>query len=123
MTRRPAPFRMEALEDRLAPRAGDLDLSFGDGGKVAIPGLSAVTDAAVMPDGRVVAVGSVITNGNTDFGVVRLTVNGTPDPTFGTNGLASLGFDLVSNGADTPAAVALRPDGGVVIVGSAEAAR
>jgi hypothetical protein len=94
MPRRPAPFRVEALEDRLAPRAGDLDLSFGDGGKAIVLGLRRITDAVVMPDNRIVVVGPTGEESfgaspyGGDFGVVRLTANGMPDPTFGTNGLA-----------------------------------
>src|SRR3954453_11741511 len=112
MPRRPAPFRVEPLEDRLTPRAGDLDLSFGNQGKASVPGLNSVTDVAVMSDGRIVAVGPA-----GGFRVVRLTPNGDPDPTFGTNGQTTVRFGLTSPEGSVPEAVALRPDGGVVIVG------
>jgi uncharacterized delta-60 repeat protein len=120
MPRRPVLVRAELLEDRLAPHAGDLDLSFGDQGKATVPDLTSVTAMVDLPDGRIVAIGPYQSGpSNTDFGVVRLTANGDPDPTFGTNGLATIGFDVIPNGADYPAAIELRPDGGVVMAGSA----
>jgi uncharacterized delta-60 repeat protein len=118
MPRRPFLVRIETLEERIAPRAGDLDLSFGNQGKAAVPGLSSINAMAVMPDGRIVLTGP----DQGEFGVVRLSANGAPDSTFGTNGLATVAFNLLPGGTGSalPTALAVRPDGGVVVVGSAE---
>lgn len=68
-------------------------------------------DVAVQPDGKVVVVGEATNAGRTDALVTRLNANGTPDPTFGIRLLGDAGeYD----GAN---AVALQPDGRIVVVG------
>ena len=72
--------------------AGHLDPSFGTGG-IAATSLGGnddkAFDAALMPDGGFVAVGQADPAGlaNTDFGVVRYTADGHPDPAFNTTGI------------------------------------
>lgn len=68
-------------------------------------------DVAVQPDGKVVVVGEGTVGGATDALVTRLNANGSPDTTFG---IRLLGEADEYEGAT---AVALQPDGRIVIVG------
>ena len=82
----PAHFRpLEPLEDRRLMSAGDLDPTFGTGGKYlpqnpdAPPAFILPTDFAVQSDGKVLVTGL----GVHDIGTVfRLTADGQIDPTF-----------------------------------------
>lgn len=72
---------------------GSPDASFGSGGLILtrFPGAGndVIVDAALMPDGKVVAAGQgliVGTHWATQLVVARYDPNGTPDPTFGQNG-------------------------------------
>ena len=67
---------------------------------------------AVQPDGKIVVAG--FSGG--DFAVVRYTANGTPDPTFGTGGIITT--DINSGSEDYGRAMALQPDGKIVVAGS-----
>ncbi len=120
----PSRPRLEALEARDTPAAPYIDLAYGAGGVARATGLATVADVAVRPDGSVVVAGRVgATGGAADFGVVRLTPAGQPDPAFGVNGLAVVAFDLLGpgQGDDLPVALALLPDGGVEVIGTATA--
>ena len=73
----------ETLEPRQLLSTGDLDPTFGDGGKAVInqtyyPDIK-VTDAALQRDGKIIEVGPLSLSG---LGVVRLNVDGSLDPTF-----------------------------------------
>ncbi|MDP9302196.1 MAG: delta-60 repeat domain-containing protein [Actinomycetota bacterium] len=100
--------------------AGDLDPSFGTGGKVTqsftgrYAGIEAV---AFQSDGKIVAVGSATTpDGDGEFVVSRYNVDGTPDATFNGDGTFAMG--LVSGCCDeTLLDVAIQPDGKIVAVG------
>src|SRR5688572_8768288 len=84
----------------LAANAGDLDPTFGTGGKVYnLPtNFMPAEDVAVQADGKLVLAGSTLGPDNTqDFGVVRLNANGSPDLSFGTNGLVGIPFDTAFN--------------------------
>jgi uncharacterized delta-60 repeat protein len=72
-----------------------------------------------MPDGGFVAVGEADPAGlaNTDFGVVRYTPSGHPDPSFNATGIETT--DLTGHG-DLAEAVAVQPDGKIVVAGEAE---
>ncbi|MFO0847035.1 MAG: FG-GAP-like repeat-containing protein [Gemmataceae bacterium] len=116
---------------RLTP-TGATDPGFGAGGVATVwfdvPGSSAADTAAgvaVMADGRVVVAGTVAVGpvgGNTDFGVARLTADGRLDPTFGPagDGRVRYGFDLGGANSDRAAAVAVQPDGRVVVAGTVD---
>jgi uncharacterized delta-60 repeat protein len=105
---------------------GTLDASFGIGGIATIdvaPGATVYeqpTALVVQPDGGVVVVGYYYDNalGTLDFSIelFRLLPDGSPDPSFGTGGVASLPFaePVWSN------AVALQPDGKIVVGGFIE---
>ncbi len=84
---------------------GSLDPTFGNGGKVLTPG-GGVTDAIMQPNGDIVVSGG--------FGVARFLPTGTLDTTFGTSGMASVGFI----GGQSRTGVALQPDGKIIWVGS-----
>ncbi|HET6574464.1 MAG TPA: FG-GAP-like repeat-containing protein, partial [Fimbriiglobus sp.] len=88
---------------RLLPN-GRLDPSFGDGGRVRVPptegtGVGTGFRAAhVLPDGRIVLAGKVVFDaGDNSFPgeAVRLTADGKPDPTYGTNGVVFTPFGSV----------------------------
>jgi uncharacterized delta-60 repeat protein len=105
-------------------RAGRLDGSFGKGGVVslAVPRPrdaqdAVLTDALVQPDGRIVLVGYVRQNDPrlSRAIVYRLEGDGTPDPTFGTNGVVI--DPLGAQRSSDIRAVALAPGGGLLLAG------
>jgi uncharacterized delta-60 repeat protein len=98
-------------------RDGSLDPTFGSGGTVltsfGMP-LSAAADVVVQPDGKIVAVGIA----GLDFAVARYNADGALDSTFGTGGLVTTDF----GGFDQANAVALQPDGKIVVAGPLQGA-
>jgi uncharacterized delta-60 repeat protein/uncharacterized repeat protein (TIGR01451 family) len=107
----------ERLEDRLTP-AGVLDAAFGAGGIAKIDFFGVDNDAAavaVQPDGKIVVVGSG--SPNQDFLVARFNPDGTPDATFSGDGEANVSFGKT----DIATAVALQPDGKIVVAGYTDA--
>jgi uncharacterized delta-60 repeat protein len=101
--------------------AGNLDATFGTGGVVTTSlggNDDKAFDAALTSDGGFVAVGQADPNGlaNTDFGLVRYTADGQPDPRFGTGG--KLSSDLTGRD-DVANAVAVQPDGKIIAAGLA----
>ncbi|MCW5636472.1 MAG: hypothetical protein KIT17_24275, partial [Rubrivivax sp.] len=103
---------------------GTLDTSFGSGGSVADvlggSGGSEIADLAVMPDGRIVAVGSVRTSLTSvlayDYGVARLNADGSVDASF--NGGNVVHVDWIG-APDHPQRVLLQRDGKIVVAGIA----
>jgi len=69
---------------------GTLDSGFGTGGEVAMPldaDVSLGADAALQPDGKIVVAGRInVGVDRTDVVVLRFNPNGSPDPSFGSNG-------------------------------------
>ena len=106
---------------RYAPD-GDLDASFGEGGRVrtSFEALdsrfigSRAQAVAVQPDGRLVVAGG--TGAGTEFALARYLPSGALDPDFGDGGLVltDLGGSV---GGTTAFDVLLQPDGRVVAVG------
>ena len=98
---------------------GHLDTSFGKAGRVSsvLGKTSAIQAVAVQADGKIVAAGYVTTptsNGGVfHFAVARYLVNGSPDPSFGTNGVTVSAV----TGLDIARAVAIQPDGKIVVAG------
>jgi uncharacterized delta-60 repeat protein len=108
---------LESLEDRCLLSAGDLDPTFGAGGLVRgrlAESYAQTAAALVQPDGKVLLAGD---QGGTDrdFVLVRLGLDGSPDPTFGDGGRVVTDFGET----DVPSAIALGPDGSIVVVGVA----
>ena len=100
--------------------SGNLDAGFGQGG-IAKLDLGSVTDealdAALQPDGKIVAVGLTVGPAfNRNFGVVRLEADGDPDPGFDQDGVVTTDF---AGAVDQANAVAVQPDGKIVVAGHA----
>jgi uncharacterized delta-60 repeat protein len=99
---------------------GSLDRSFGSGGIVTTSLSSAddmISALALQPDGKILAAGLAnFSSSNTDFAVVRYTTDGLLDSTFGTNGVSIV---AVTSGDDYCNAMALQPDGKIVLAGQA----
>ena len=110
----------ETLEARLfrsgnhLVHAGDIDASFGNGGRSALT-LLISRAIAVQSDGKVVVAGSVdLTADNAALAVARYNADGTPDTTFGVGGRATTD---ASPSVDEATALAVLDDGRIVIAG------
>ena len=116
--------RIESLEPRrLLAAAGSLDTSFSGDGKATLSTTDALTanDVALQADGKTVVVGrSTLNNAGTvtvQFAVARFNVDGSPDASFAVGGVARVQLSPVSG--SFAQAVAIAPDGKIVVVGSA----
>ena len=101
---------------------GDLDPSFGVGGKVQHD-FGQSTDiahaVAAQPDGKLVVVGTTYTNNDyskEDFAVLRLLADGSPDPSFGIAGRVKTDFPGL---AAVASSVVVQPDGKILVAGGA----
>ncbi len=106
------------------PRAsgGPLDPTFGNGGKVTtnLLGRNDIASAiAIQRDDKIVVVGTVYPPTSTsqlpDFGVVRYNADGAVDTSFGLRGFTAVDF---RQSDDRAAAVAIQPDGKIVVAGT-----
>ncbi|MDH6496884.1 MULTISPECIES: DUF11 domain-containing protein [unclassified Streptomyces] len=102
---------------------GDLDTSFSGDGKVLtdIADDDQAYDVAVQPDGKILSVGSSADNASIEgrWALTRHNADGTPDTGFGTGGTVTTAVnnmdpDLQWSEAN---AVALQPDGRIVVAG------
>ena len=100
---------------------GSPDSGFGTGGVVSMFTGEPEGDGyavAIQPDGKIIAAGSAYASGDDGTGarmaVVRLNQDGSPDPSFGFDGSDVLAVEAYSYAL----AVALQPDGGIVVAGS-----
>src|SRR5262249_32342001 len=111
-------FTFACLTVKAAP--GDLDVNFGDSG-VAITsfgsGQAWAFASVVQTDDKIVAAGGYYNGSNWDIALARYNPDGTLDPTFGSSGKVT----TINNGtSDEQAyAVALQPDGKIVVAGYA----
>lgn len=107
-----------ALPSGALAAPGDLDPAFGNGGKVHIDrGYYAEgQDVVLQPDGKIVSVGTNMDAGwlTPDFSVMRHHADGRLDTAFGDEGEVITDF---GEGEDLAQAVALQPDGKIVVVG------
>ncbi|MFN8442691.1 MAG: hypothetical protein U0175_18090 [Caldilineaceae bacterium] len=97
--------------------AGDLDPTFGDGGKVVIDFGREDSAMAVVRqlDGKIVATGTAYTSNDRDVLLVRYNPNGSLDTTFDGDG------KVITNFSDEAATdLLLQPDGKIVITGMCE---
>src|SRR5207253_537657 len=96
---------------------GDLDRTFGDGGKLT-DGLQHGDDfsrgIAAQADGKIVVAGSCWTGLSHDFAIARYSMNGSLDTTFGTGGKVTT--DIASSD-DQAYAVVIQPDGKIIVAG------
>ena len=98
--------------------AGDLDPSFGDGGKVTTAiGVSYASALVVQPDGKLVAAGRGTDSGNVGVALARYNSDGSLDSSFGSGGVVIT--DIGGANVET-AAVVLQRDGKLVIAGSTD---
>jgi uncharacterized delta-60 repeat protein len=109
--------RLETLEDRLTPSGGLLDPTFGSGGIVNLPSTTDFSASAVVvqPDGKVVIAGEILHGSGTEISVQRLNRDGSLDTTFNKTGSVTIQADT----SDHPDAVALQPDGKILVGGGA----
>src|SRR6266540_697856 len=102
-------------------KAGDLDPSFGIGGKVTTDffgGLDEPSGLVALADGSLVAAGFANEGPPRDFALARYPPDGTLDPSFGSGGKVTTG---ISGFDDQAFALALQPDGKLVAAGEASA--
>ena len=107
-----------------AASPGALDVSFANRGVISfgnnVNGVRTRIEAMTnQPDGKLIVVGDKASCANyictgSDFLIARFNFDGTPDISFGTNGIVL--YDHV-NQNETATAVAVQPDGKIVIVG------
>jgi uncharacterized delta-60 repeat protein len=97
---------------------GALDPGFsGDGVQITTwDDDSDALDVALQPDGKIMVIGDAYSNvsGGFDFGVARYLPDGTPDSSFSDDGQTLVDF---GDDNDFPTALALQPDGKIVVVG------
>ena len=93
---------------------GDLDLSFGSGGKLT-DWTGEARSVAIAPNGKIVVVGNTTYPPLWDVAVARYNSDGSPDVTFGNAGKVSHSISLFTYlfGVD----VAVQQDGKIVITG------
>src|SRR3954471_1447711 len=101
---------------------GELDPGFGNGGRVIVtPGNHEVVyrDVAIQPDGKIVLAGYIRSSaGDNDIAVTRLNPNGTPDQGFAAGGTLAINTTFAAvRREDLGYAVALQPDGKIVVAG------
>ncbi len=102
----------------LLPNGGP-DPAFGQNGQARVYagfGNDHCTALALLPDGKILAAGIAQGATDDDFAVVCLLPDGQPDPAFGQNGRVIV---PVGMGNDTCRAIAVQPDGRIILVGSA----
>ena len=102
--------------------AGDLDTSFGVGGRV-VTDVSGYTgefgqDVALQPDGKILVAGYALSSsdGTSDFVVLRYNSDGSLDTSFGVDGKVLTDF---GNPNDRAQAIALQVDGRIIVAGLA----
>jgi len=105
-----------SLTSHAAP--GDLDTTFGLGsGKVITaigPGNDYGRALALQPDGKILVARECFSGGNHVFCLARHLPSGALDPSFNTTGTV---ISAIGPGRDTANALALQPDGKIVVVG------
>jgi uncharacterized delta-60 repeat protein len=103
---------------------GSLDTSFGGDGRVTTsvgPGADSAEAVAIQPDGKIVVAGETWTlSGFDGIDIVRYEADGQVDLAFGIDGVATVEFTEGSDGAgDMARALAIQPDGKIVVAGGA----
>jgi uncharacterized delta-60 repeat protein len=98
--------------------SGELDPTFGDSTtgttQIHTGTLNLAEAVVIQPDEKIVVAGTIETSAPQKVGVWRLTASGAPDPEFGSSGAVE-----ISDGKEDLAnALALAPDGKIVVAGS-----
>lgn len=110
----------EPLTVTVGGEPGVVDTSFNGGRQIVVvgDGEAYATAMAVQADGKVITAGRTHTiNGGTDFAVVRHGRDGTLDASFGQGGKVVTAI-AAGAGADMAQAVAVQPDGKILVAGS-----
>ena len=108
-----ALFLFLGMTSQLLGSDGDLDMTFGIRGRTT-PTLSGHARAvALQPDEKIVVAGWNEPYRGSDFAVVRYNGDGSLDPVFGVEGKITTDFGA----NDQALAVALQPDGKIVVAG------
>jgi uncharacterized delta-60 repeat protein len=97
---------------------GSVDSSFGADGAYNGPAHSIANAIALQPDGKITGCGTITVSGVGGL-AFRLKTNGSPDSTFGNNGMVNTSFASPYNIECN--ALALQPDGKIILAGSANA--
>jgi uncharacterized delta-60 repeat protein len=95
---------------------GSLDRTFGDEGMTGNDFNCPASGQALtlQPDGKIIVAGSTCGTDSTDFGLARYNSDGSPDTTFDQDGIVTTDF---GNSYDSGEAVAVQPDGRIVLAG------
>src|SRR5687768_2759032 len=126
--RTPSNSFFEPLERRQLMSAGDLDLTFGTGGKAGAnfgAGLNAVAeDVAVQSDGKTVVAGyawyfDTRNRPHYQLAVARFNVNGLLDKTFGPDRSGMILTQVAGTDTAQGRSIAIQPDGKIVVAGAA----
>jgi uncharacterized delta-60 repeat protein len=101
---------------------GSLDPSFGTGGIVTTDfagGTDYAHGVAIQPDGKIVLAGHASVGGGSgnDFALARYNADGSLDASFGSGGKVTTN---IAGATDLGNAVALQPDGKIVVVGACD---
>jgi uncharacterized delta-60 repeat protein len=92
---------------------GALDSTFDGDGKLSVP-VDSLSALALQPDGKILALGyHQSPDGDFKFALHRRLANGAPDATFDGDGISWLDFGA----KDTGKALALQPDGRILVAG------
>jgi uncharacterized delta-60 repeat protein len=114
-----AALLLTAVSASARGAGGDLDPTFGDGGKV-VTEVGTVEDRAhavvTQPDGKIVLAGHSYGGPTADFALVRYNADGSLDGAFGVGGEVVTDLDDSHDGAR---ALVRQPDGKLVAAGSA----
>ena len=105
----------------LTATPGSLDAGFNNTGVVIkdFGASEALCAVVVLPDGKIVAAGTTDVEGHDDILVVRYLPNGTLDSSFSMDGSEITNLLATSN--ETATAMAVQPDGKIVVVGYTDA--
>jgi uncharacterized delta-60 repeat protein len=93
---------------------GTLDPNFGSGGRVIVPAtveVGPVFAVAIQSDGKILAA----TPNNLRVGVFRFNANGTPDRTFGSNGVATITPSVLDEGSFLVGGIVVQSDGKILV--------
>ncbi len=99
---------------------GSLDPTFGVGGKL-VTTLPNASEFVVLPDGKLLALGSINVEDSKDIAVYRLHANGAPDSTFGIHGRATIDFNVASDlyyRYDKESSILVLDNGDIMIAGT-----
>jgi uncharacterized delta-60 repeat protein len=97
-------------------RDGSPDVQFGRGGR-RYYGHSSGEALAIQTDGRLLTAGSGSNDVGSDFSLVRFRADGSPDRSFGVDGLVLTDF----GGTDVAMDVKIQSDGRILVAGSTDA--